>query len=295
MMKRALIIVNPQAGRGRGALRAPGLKRALTGLGYGAEVVRTAAPGDATAFARLAKGCDLVLAIGGDGTLHEVAGGLMEISEDARPGVGILPVGSGNDYVKTLGGPRNEAALLDLIRGARFKRVDVGSANGEYFINNIGVGLDAVSTAEARRMKALTRSAAYVAGLFSALRRYDPPELAITLDDGTRRGRYLSVTVGIGRVCGGGFYLTPDALPNDGLFDVSMIRAIGLFRMLLHFPAVKAGRHRGLPFVEMATTRSLRIAGPAPLLLHADGEVREAASGEIAVQGYPGALRMLAP
>ena len=144
---RTLVIANPAAHSGRGedgARFAQEFLQSYASATRGFEVVRTQEPADATRIARGARSFDTILALGGDGVIHEVVCGLMALPREARPQLGVIPLGSGNDYARTLGMARNdvEAARAQLVRG-RARHVEVGRVNGTPFMQTLSFGLDA--------------------------------------------------------------------------------------------------------------------------------------------------------
>jgi len=147
----ALLIVNPAARHGETAALVPVMEKLLANLPH--DTVLTEHTGHATELARAAAGYDLVVAAGGDGTVHEVLNGLMAQPQNARPALGLLPTGSGNDTRRTLGIPTDlTAAALVLATGER-RRFDLGRCNGVYFNNSFAAGLDAKVTAKAVEYK----------------------------------------------------------------------------------------------------------------------------------------------
>lgn len=276
MNGRTLLIANPAARHGETARLLPAIEQMLLNLPH--DTVATERPGHATAIAAAATDYDLVVAVGGDGTAHEVLNGLMSIDAENRPALGILPTGSGNDTRRTLGVPTDvtEAALV-LATGER-KRFDVGVCNGVYFNNSFAAGLDAKVTAKAVEYKVTKHRDGlwlYLTALLHVLvHDLDSFEMRMTLDGGAPEVHdNLIVAVTQGPSYGGGFFITPDALPNDGLFDVCMIDPLGLPEALARLPFVVMGKHTHMKPVHMSRHTSLTIECDRALPAQIDGEV----------------------
>ncbi|HKS69006.1 MAG TPA: diacylglycerol kinase family protein, partial [Ktedonobacterales bacterium] len=209
-----LLILNPNSASGR----SPPLRRLVerTAREGRAELALTKAPGDAEALARQAAlaGRD-VIAVGGDGTVHEIANGLLSAGDGAaRVALGIVPAGNGNDYAyQTLGLPRDPERALEIALGAVPVAMDAGIVNGRYFVNSLGVGIDANIAAAAERLKhvPLLRGQAlyYAASLSELIFHYDRcPRLALAADGEPPSSRaYALAAVSLGPTYGGGFQI----------------------------------------------------------------------------------------
>ncbi len=155
MLGKALVIVNPAARHGVTGTLVPLVEGLLQGhADY--QLVVTEYAGHATEIAREAEEFDTVVAVGGDGTVHEVLNGIMAISDARRPAIALLPTGSGNDYRRTLGLSNNLSTAARQIIGGRRKRMDLGVVNETYFANSVAIGLDARVTAKAVELKTTT-------------------------------------------------------------------------------------------------------------------------------------------
>jgi YegS/Rv2252/BmrU family lipid kinase len=271
-----LLIANPTARHGETAKLLPVVQQLLSNLSHDMAVTEYA--GHATELAAAAAGYDLVVATGGDGTVHEVLNGLMSIPSFQRPALGILPTGSGNDTRRMLGVPDDVAqAALVLATGER-RRFDVGVCNGVYFNNSFAAGLDAKVTAKAVEYKTTKRRSGlwlYVTALLHVLfRELDSFDLRIGFDGKpAEEVNTLIVAVTIGQTYGGGFLITPDAVPDDGEFDVCMIDPLSLPQALARLPFVVFGRHTRMKPVHMSRHTSLVIACDQALPAQVDGEV----------------------
>lgn len=289
--ERALLVVNPEAKHGETSRLVPAIERLLTNLPH--ETVLTDSPGHATTIAADARDFDTVVACGGDGTVHEVLNGLMRIPAEERPALGVLPTGSGNDTRRTLGIPEDlaEAALI-LATGAR-KRFDVGLCNGIYFNNSFAAGLDAKVTAKAVEYKVTTKRSGlwlYLTALLHVLFN-DLDSFAMNIAfDGQAPALHDTLIIAItqGPTYGGGFFITPDAAPDDALFDVCMIDPLSLPEALVRLPFVILGKHTRMRPVHMSRHSSVTVECDVPVPAQIDGEVLFERRYEVTM--LPGAL-----
>ncbi len=294
---RTLVIANPAARHGETERLIPVISQLLTNLPHDMQI--TTGMGHATELAARAEGYDLVVAAGGDGTVHEVLNGLMRHHEPGRPALGLLPTGSGNDTRRTLGVPVDLAqAALTLATGER-RRFDVGVCNGVYFNNSFAAGLDAKVTAKTVEYK-VTKGRdglwLYLTALlnvlftdlssFSLRVRLDGADEAVSVET-------LIVAATIGPTYGGGFYITPDAIPDDGLFDVCMIDPLSLPGALMRLPFVIVGKHTSMKPVHMSRHSSLIIECDQRVPAQIDGEVLLECRYEVDL--LPGAIECVVP
>lgn len=296
-----LVILNPASGHGLGRKLRPRIERGLRDAGVRFDLVETAESGHAVRLGREAAdaGVERVLAAGGDGTVHEVANGLLQAAAAGdgatRPALGTIPIGTGNDFAKLLKVcklPPERAARR--MAEAQVKVFDVGRVIGEYFDNSLGIGFDAEVARQANQTKRLSGLAVYVVAVYKSFVSFRAPVLEVTSTAHSEIGPMMMLECSIGISAGGGFYLTPDAEPSDGLLDVCLIRKVGLVKFLRYVPRVLKGKHVGLGEVAMFRTTSLRIrSADRPLLLHLDGEVREPATREVEITLEPKRLRVL--
>lgn len=296
-----LVILNPHSASGKSRGLRAAIERAVRE--GRAALALTKAPGDAEALAREAAlaGGD-VIAVGGDGTVHEIANGILSpwAGAIAPIALGIVPAGNGNDYgCQTLGLPRDhERALAIALDGAPVA-MDAGIVNGRYFVNSLGVGIDANIAAAAERLKRvpLLRGQAlyYAASLSELIFHYDRcPQLTLAADGEPPTNRaYALAAVSLGPTYGGGFKINPGADPRDGLFDLCTIVKPSQMRALRLLPLVEKGQHVDQPEVTRRRVRSLEMEAKQPIFAHLDGEVITAARFEVRI--LPGALRVRQP
>jgi diacylglycerol kinase (ATP) len=296
------IIVNPAAGGGAGRRHIAEIARELTARGIAPRFLETSGPGAALDLAReqALAGTDLVVAAGGDGTIHEVANGLLQASLGGTCTLALIPVGTGNDFVKVVPGARSRRAAYDTIVSGRRKLYDVGRArwltNQEYFVNGMGTGIDVEVVRQMRRLPQLPGPLKYLLALFKALFRFQPVALRARIDDQVLDHKLMIIAIGNGVCQGGGFYLAPDASPSDGLLDLCMVHELNWTGIARVIPRILKGTQRGDPAVDMRTVRRIRLEAldSASLFFHLDGELREPAGlRALEVEVVPQALPVL--
>ena len=299
---RTLLIANPAAHSGKGAAGTDFARHFLSSYSSatrGYEVRLTRGPGDAVGIAASAVGYDTVLALGGDGVIHEVVNGLMRLPESARPQLGVIPLGSGNDYARTLGMPKNdvEGAFAKLVRG-RVRELEVGSVNGVHFMETLSFGLDAAIAIDTTARRAADTSqegeALFItSGLkvisqahqgFPCTARFDgedPIDLSA-----------LIFAVQVGPTYGGGFKVCPDADPGDGLLDVCYnVRRPSIPHFLALFGLARWGRHTLTKVVRLRRFRHATVDFAEEPPCQVDGEQLRGTHFEIEV--VPRALRVI--
>ena len=293
---RTLVIVNPMARHGETEKLVPVIEQLLRNVAHDTQL--TSHNGHAAQIAEAATDYDVIVAAGGDGTVHEVLNGIMRHAADARPALAVLPTGSGNDTCRTLGIPFDLAeATLHLATGVR-KRFDVGVCNGVFFNNSFAAGLDAKVTAKAVEYKVTKNRDGlwlYLTALLHVLFK-DLGSFSLSIAfDGGEVDVYdaLIIATTQGATYGGGFRITPDAIPDDGLFDVCMIDPLSLPQALMRLPFVIAGKHTGMKVVHMSRHSSVIIDSETPLPAQIDGEVLLEKHYEISM--LPGAVEYIVP
>lgn len=280
MPRRVKLIFNPIANLGRAVSIASALKSIAREMG-GADWTGTDYPTHATELARQAAedGYDLVVAMGGDGTMHEVLNGLMQVPESKRPQMGIVPVGSGNDFAYACGiSALPEQALRQALSG-KANPVDVGivrDASGKqvYWANAIGIGFDTIVTIKSRKVRFVQGFGVYlIAVLQTILFQYEPFKLKMLMDGQKVDSDLLLLVLMNGKREGGGFHVTPDSKPDDGVLDYLMVDHVNRLRMLRILPEVLKGSHGKMKDCHLGKFRTLELQSDRPLFVHADGEI----------------------
>ncbi len=280
----------------------PELERELIRRGVMFVLEETEYPGHAVELARAAahRGAPIVVAAGGDGTIHEVANGLLRARDDGAPGrsaLGMIPIGTGNDFVKAALGGKSRKLAYDAIGGGRTRDLDVGRAEWdggvEYFVNGIGTGIDVEVVRQMRRLPRLHGMVSYMVALVRALARFDAIPLRIRIDGDAAEQKVMIIAVGNGHCLAGGFHVFPGARPDDGTLDTCVVEELNFLEILRTLPRVMRGKHVGMPKVLMgkATEVEISAVGDEPLFFQLDGELREPEDGRVLrVRIEPGAL-----
>jgi YegS/Rv2252/BmrU family lipid kinase len=288
--RRALVVGNPVAGTGRGERAARAMVEELARRGVAADLRLTRARGDATAAAReRASDVDLVVSVGGDGTLREVLEG---VGDESVP-IGVLPMGTANVLSLDLSLPRDVPRAVDVFLRGRAQRLDVARVNGRSSFLVTGVGIDAAAVAEVERTRngPITKLA-YVNAMLRALRGYRAPELALELDGRRVEGPVGAVLASNVVHYGGVFRLDASRVFDDGVWEVYLFRDARL-------PAVARAAVRGflasLPggSCEMRRARHVRVTSDAPVPYHVDGDFGGSTPVELEVSATR--RRVLAP
>lgn len=300
-MATAKLICNPTAGRGRAGKLLPEVRTLLKNQGVETDLVLTKAVREATTLAAEAvtAGFPLVIAMGGDGTLQEVGEGLVNAQAESvgQPAVrlGVIPVGTGNDFAKMLAPTLDWRAACTRIAHGQTRRVDVGRINGRVFLNNVGIGFDAQVGIEAQKIRWLHGQAVYLAALArNMVLSYRTPEVSVHLDGEMVKQSITLLTIGNGRCSGGGFWLTPQAEVDDGLFDICLVRGLSKLQMLALVPSAMQGTHITAKPVRMTRARQVTITSADPLPVHADGEILYTDAHELTVELLPAVLDVIA-
>ena len=266
------LIVNPTAGTGLALKVTEQLKAALTEKRIPFRIWLTERPGHATELARKAAAdpeCGAVWSVGGDGTGFETACGM---AGTGKP-FGMIPAGTGNDFIKSLQTPREPMAAMDFILSHEPRPVDIGVLNGGSFLNVCGTGFDVTVLDYAASLKARFKGLTpYLLGLIKAIRHARP--FRVTLEvDGERLERELMIcTVANGRFIGGGIPICPAAEPGDGLLDLVMVRSQSRLQIVRRLPGLLTGRILNWSITEHRLCREVRILDSG-LRYNVDGEI----------------------
>ncbi len=297
---RTQLIANPHSARGRTRALLPEIVEKLRQLNVDFDLEQTGAPGQAVELARQAvrAGYERLVAVGGDGTLHEVANGLLEMGREKSVVLGLIPSGSGNDFAAALGLPAGPAACARLKEGAaRF--VDAGRVTvdgvSRFFVNNVGLGLDAEVTIVSTRSKRLRGLALYLSSALPviAFGRW-PYAMRFSINGHERRQSITLLTVANGTRVGGGFFLTPQAKLDDGLFDICYADGLSRLETLKLLPRAIKGTHLDHPAVTSARSPAVTIVVEDGVPAYVDGEVLCTGGHHFELEILPGALRVWA-
>jgi len=293
------IIINPTAGGRRGARRVRQLlKQSADG---DIEVLTTHEPGQAHhwAMARRARSDHVVVAAGGDGTVHEVGTALIH----AAASMAVLPLGSGNDFAYAIRQGWEDRGVTAWAHWTP-RRVDAaqveilqptGAWQSHAFVNSIGLGIEGAIAALAPRLPLVYGFGRYMLAALIEAWRYQAPTLRLTIDGQCCEGHQLLLAIGNGPRAGGGFVLHPDARLDDGQLDLCRVGALSRFHRARLLPSVIAGRHQRHPEVISTRLRAIEVVCPSGVPVHCDGEVVATAARQVNVCVQPAALKLLAP
>ena len=272
-MKRARLIYNPSSGREVLKRNLPEILQKLEVAGYEASCHATTGAGDATKAARLAveRQYDVVIAAGGDGTIHEVVNGLAE--QEYRPKLGIIPAGTTNDFARALHIPRDVGAAVDIITRGELIPVDIGRINDRYFINIAGGGRITEITYEVpSKLKTMLGQLAYYLKGMEMLPSIKASDLTIEYDGKLFEGEAMMFLVGLTNSIGGFEKLAPDASINDGLFSLLILKKVNLAEFTRIATLAIRGEHVNDPNVIYTQANRIKVYSEEKVQLNLDGE-----------------------
>ena len=262
------MILNPAAGRGRARRHVREAEAHLRELGASVDVHVSSSPEDLTRAAAEASrgGYDRVVVCGGDGSLHLA---LREFDLD-RGTLALLPLGSGDDFARVLGIPRDLRGACQIAAGSGIREVDVATANGTRYLGVAGLGFDSeVARFANERVRLLRGSLVYLYAIFRVLPRFRPIQVRI---DNSRHEQIMFATVSNSGQYGGGIRIMPDALLDDGQLDLCLVLRISRIELLKTLPRAYRGGHLSSSFVETARSHQFCFESERTLDVYADGE-----------------------
>jgi YegS/Rv2252/BmrU family lipid kinase len=267
-------LVNPASANGATGKRWPKLYRRARELGLDGDVLLSQQPRHLSMLARdVADDYELLVVVGGDGTVNEVVNGV--VGKDVE--LAVVPAGTGQDFGRTYGLPEKQDEALRVALSGHTRAVDLGRATwagGEHYFVNVGsVGMSGAVAQRANGMsKALGGRVTFYYALVREFATWKNTEVTVRYDGGERRGRMHDVIVANGRWHGGGMKLAPDAVPDDGLFDVVLIGDITKLDFVTTSPKLYGGGHVHHPRVEVLRTAAVEIDSASPLPVELEGE-----------------------
>jgi len=272
--RKYFLVVNLIAGQGRSKALFPKVKKELDRLGIDYDLHYTNEPLEAIDVAKMGieAGFNYIVAMGGDGTINEIANGLV----GSQVTLAVIPAGTGNDFIR--------------------REIDLGYvADDRYFVNGLGIGIDAKVGQDVLRMERLKGARAYLCAAVSEVFRFNAFPVSLSGSDWSEEHTCLSLGLANGKFCGGGFKLAPRAEIDDGLIDIAVIEDFPKPERLVRLPQARKGNHLKLRKVHYHQDKTVTISSPEKLIAHIDGEPyhlpREAFQACVA----PNALRVLFP
>lgn len=295
-LTRLCFIVNPTAGYGRALRTWNRIEPLVAGLGeYGVKFTERPRHGEELARQAAGEGFDRVISLGGDGTLNEVGNGLM----GTGAALGVVPTGTGNDWVRTVGIQRDPEEAVRIAFQGRLMKMDVGLAHDyRHFFNIAGIGFDAEVSRRVNDygpvLKAIGGTLPSLLGIVGTLFRFTGASVRVDLDGKILTPqRMLLMAVGIARYYGGGMKILPDAIIDDGLFEVAWGEDLGRLELVKLVGKIYSGEHVGHPKVTMARGRRLTATSEQRVAFHLDGDV--AGNLPVTFEILPGALDVIVP
>jgi diacylglycerol kinase (ATP) len=292
--KEWVFIVNPIAGNGFAKSVVPKLEEMIQKHNVAAEIVFTERSGHATELSEkyFESGFRYIIAVGGDGTFNEISRPLINKNDVTT---GIIPAGTGNDFIQILGFPnRFGEKEWDIFFNRNIIAMDAGTCNGMIFLNGMGLGFDAQVAAENYTEPGKVKRGSkykYIWHIVKTLLFFKEKRMTVVTETGRHETDCFINTIAVGRRFAGGFYLTPKAIANDGLLDVCMIKKLSLperFSILLKVPE---GKHITDKRVNYYQTRDINLEFPEVVPFHVDGELNF--SSKFNVKTLPEAIKII--
>ena len=300
------VIINPNAGNGKGKKEWDTIRSILEKHSFFYKPEFTSKKKDASRLAKEAinDGFRNIIAVGGDGTLHEIINGIMEQENvpTKEINVGLIPVGSGNDWGKMFGIPMDYVEAVRVLKEFRCYKHDIrllkhhqdGVIQKSFFLNVAGTGFEAKvikKSLDRKEHRGKSNSTTYMMSLLSSLLSNKNQEAAITIDGTTIRKKIFSLNIGNGKYCGGGMRQTPDALPSDGFLDVTVIGDLSTFEVIRSLNYLYNGKIYEHPKIEGYRAKKIVVESVVPMLSEADGELLGQTPLEFTV--IPGAINVI--
>jgi YegS/Rv2252/BmrU family lipid kinase len=292
------LFLNPTAGRGRAKRRLPRIQELMEAVGVHAEVHQSTGVGDLENQVSevVRSGTTQLIVAGGDGSVHEAVNGIM--AAGGAGALGVIPVGTGNDFAKAAGIPLDwEAATTLLARriadGAHPRSIDLGRMNDRWFANGAGIGLDAKVTQIARSYRWPIGDFVYLAAIFQAmLDGIATPEILIESDELQWDGPLTLANVSNGPWVGGMFHITPMAKNDDGVLELLIAAPVTRTRILQLLPKLMRGTHMKEAEIVHAGVRRVKVSASAAVPSHLDGEVQPLQT-DFEIEILPDGLKLL--
>ena len=287
---KTLIVMNPTAGRGKTAKILPKIEQMLTSAGVEFDVEWTKEPTHGTEITKAAvNDYDVITAFGGDGTVNEVVNGLA----GSETSLGVLPIGTGNDLARGCGIPLIPEKAVDTLINGTPRKIDLGTFNGKYFSNVVGIGFDGYSSKESRKITKLRGTLVYVWVVLKTLKKYSAIDMTIELDNDSIQGPTYLISVGNGWSVGGGMQLCPQAVIDDGEFNICHARDLKPMKIVRNFLKLFNGKINDLDEVTMYKTKTMKITSDEHLPIHYDGEIPEGEVKSVEIGIIPGGLSVI--
>lgn len=283
--KRYMLIVNPAAGSGKTMKALPQIENILRAKKIEYEFHFTQKPRHATELVQeIGSKFDVIVAVGGDGTINEVINGVPEL----KIPFGMIPLGSGNDFARSCSIPYNSVEeAIQVLLNHDVKNIDVGEVNGRKFVNVLGMGFEGQVNWNARKIEFVKGAFRYILAILYTLLAYKRIPMKLTLDRKILENDIYMVSIGNGWNVGGGLQLTPKAKLDDGVFDVCYIKEITRWRIITNFAKLSNGTISDLHEVEIFQAKRIRVESSEFIPLHFDGEKFEKKCKKLNIKIHP--------
>jgi diacylglycerol kinase (ATP) len=289
---KVFLLFNPTAGGGRARKVAAQVADLLQGWGADLEMAESVSAEDLTRRAGQAagQGFDRIVVVGGDGTWHFALNGLAFTGLPAA----MISCGRGNDYRRNVNLPKKTVEAARVALEGPTRDLDLIWTGRRYYIGVGGVGFDSEVTECANtQVPLLVGTAAYSVAVFYKLLAFKPKRLKIVYDHGSFEGEVMFAVFGNSKSYGGGMYITPQAVMDDGLIDVLIVEKIGIPNLLFTMPKVFSGRHIPHPHIKTLRTTRAELSSPDKMDLYGDGEYIEPVPVTLEIK--PRALKVVIP
>ncbi len=306
MTKKVKLILNPMADMGAAWNVARDLRPIANEYEGKLDWSGTVYPGHAIELAKQAgeDGYDLVVALGGDGTVHEVVNGLMQVEAEKRPAMGVVPIGSGNDFAFACGIPTNPKEAMALALNGETAPVDLGlmtDENGrrEYIDNTLGIGFDAIVTIRSHKLPIVRGFLMYLTAVIQTiLLNATAVQMKIESEEKSWEKEIFMLVLANGPREGGGFMMTPRSKNNDGVLEYMIADNVSRLMQFRLLPEFIKGTQESFKEVEIGQFKKLSLKSDAPLYIHIDGEIYTSFGSDlrgISVELAPNALQVVKP
>lgn len=282
MSDSVVFVVNPASANGSTGRRWPDIAARASARGLEGETLVSTRPGEIVELtaAAVAGGATKIVAVGGDGTVNEAVNGLATAGPEVE--LAVLPRGTGRDFARSFGIPTAVERAIEVARDGAVRVLDVGRASyaladGSRAESRFALfGGAGISGAIARRANASSKAAggrlSFMVATLAVFARWTSAEMSIAVDDERREGPMFETLATIGQYAAGGMWVTPDAAPDDGLFDVLLIGDVTKADFVRTFPKIYRGRHLSHPKIELLRGKAVRVEAARPVPIALDGE-----------------------
>ena len=288
------MIANPAAGRGKAKRDFAEIRSAFASVDT-RDFSATEVAGDEERLAEVAitSGAETIVAVGGDGTCTQVAAAILKSGRPCR--LGVVPTGTGNDFAKVLGiGALPVLAIARLATRGVSTSIDVGRVDGHHFLNSCGFGFDASVLEATQRVRFLKGDAVYIYSALAQLFGYRGIRVGVDSVTSTEARKMLMLTASNGQFLGGAFRIAPQASVLDGQLDFGFFGDCSLIDRVRVFAGALRGTHIGHPSVRTERARAMTLRFSTPPMMEVDGELRQARSRLVQIECLPRALNVIA-